>query len=180
MEGVLYQSKMNKTHPMKTDSDLGRMAYQLVADCKVGLMTTASAEGQPHATWMNFETKGYLDEIFTITAPITQKVANIRENPRTEWLFSNPSMERVVLVCGNTRVIEGPDMKPYWDAVPGKSKAYYREYANPQEADHFVVLCTTVGKIVLNRPSMYRKFTVKEENAANPHSVFCLPDTPAS
>lgn len=148
---------------MKIETEVGRMAWQLIMDCRIAMLTTADKHGWPHATWMNFQVKGYLDEIFSITAPTTQKVANLRENPRAEWMLSNPSLESVVSLSGETHVIEGDEVRPYWDAIPGKSRACFRQYNDTDDFRKFVVICTKVEKVVLSHPAAYRKITIAED-----------------
>jgi len=147
---------------MKMDSELARMAWQLVDECKVGLLTTADKDGWPHATWMNFQNKGYLDEIFTITAPNTLKVANLRANPRTEWMFSHPNFnaESIVYVTGETHIIEGDAVQPWWDAMPGKSAAFFRRYCESNDFRKFVALVTKVTNVACCCPIAYRKSAV--------------------
>ena len=153
---------------MKIETDLERMARHLVEDCQHGVLTTADKAGRPHATWMNFQTKGYLEEVFAITAPTTQKVANLRENPHAEWMFSNPpfTVESIAYVSGETRIIEGDAVQPYWDAMPGKSRAYFRQYSNSDDFRQFVVLVTKVSKVVFCRPIAYRKIPVTDAGTA--------------
>ena len=149
---------------MILDTELSRMAWQVISDARHGLLTTVDKDGWPHATWMNFQTKGTLDEIFTITAPTTQKVANLRANPRTEWMFSHPdfTIENIAYASGETRIIEADAVQPYWDAIPGKSHAFFRQYSDSDDFRHFVVLVTKITKVVLCRPIAYRKFPVLE------------------
>ena len=151
---------------MKIDTELQRAVWLLVEDCRTALLTTADKSGWPHATWMNFQVKGYLDEIFTITAPTTQKVANLRENQRAEWMFSNATRESIATVSGDTRIVEGDAVQAYWDAIPGKSRAYYRHYQDTDDFRQFVVLSTTVEKVVFCRPVAYRKFQVLDDETA--------------
>lgn len=155
---------------MKADTELARMALQVVSDARHGLLTTVDKDGWPHATWMNFETKGQLDEIFTITAPTTQKVANLRANPRAEWMFSHPdfSIESIAYASGETHIVEGDAVQPYWDAIPGKSRAFYRQYNDTDDFRQFVVLVTKVSKVVFCRPVAYRKFPLLDPGTAKP------------
>ncbi len=147
---------------MKMDTELARTAWRLVEESDVGLLTTADKDGWPHAAWMNFQTKGYLDEIFTITAPTTQKVANLRVNPRTEWMFFHPGFrsESIVYVTGETRIVEGDAGQAWWDAMPGKLRAYFRRYSDSEDFHKFVALVTTVTNVVCCCPIAYRKTPV--------------------
>jgi general stress protein 26 len=155
---------------MKMDTELSRTAHQLIEECRLALLTTADKAGWPHATWMNFQMKGYVEEIFTITAPTTQKVANLRANPRAEWMFSNRSMESIVMVSGPTHVIENVAVKQYWDAMPGKAHAFFRQYCETEDYRQFVVISTKVEKVVFCRPAGYRKIVVMGEGSGEaPH-----------
>jgi general stress protein 26 len=148
---------------MKIESEIDRMAWQIIEDCRLALLTTADRNGWPHATWMNFQMKGYLEEIFSITAPTTQKIANLRENPRAEWMLSNPSLESVISISGETRIIEGDEVQQYWDAIPGKLHAYYRQYNDSDDFRKFVVISTKIAKVVLTRPAAYKKIPIVDE-----------------
>ncbi len=152
---------------MKMDTELARTAFRLIEDCSVGILTTADRDGQPHAVWMNFQTRGYLDEIFTITAPGTQKVANLRSNPRSEWMFFHPGFhsESIVYVTGETRIIEGAAVEPWWDAMPGKARAYFRRYCEADDPAKFVALVTRVTSTTCCCPVAYRKTIVSGPGA---------------
>lgn len=118
---------------------------------------------------MNFHVNGYVEEVFSITAPTTQKIANLRENPRAEWMFSNPSLESIVTVSGPTHIIENVAAQRYWDAMPGKAHAFYRQYCEIDDARRFVVISTKVEKVVFCRPAGYRKIVVMGEDTGDAH-----------
>lgn len=147
---------------MNTSSELARVAIRLIRDCSYGLITTADENGQPHATWMNFQTRGQLDEIFTVTAPTTQKVANLRANPRSEWMFFHPGFhaESIVYVTGETRIVEGDGVRKWWDAMPESSRSYIRQHCDTSDPTQFVALVTTVDAVTCCCPVAYRKTVV--------------------
>jgi general stress protein 26 len=160
--GSAHRSVAREFFPMKMDSELARLVFRLIEECTVGILTTADSQGQPHATWMNFQTKGYLEEIFTITAPNTQKIANLRANPRSEWMFFHPGFhaESIAYVTGETRIIEGGDVQPWWEATPGKSRAYFRRYCAADDPTKFAALVTKVTGATLCCPVAYHKTPV--------------------
>jgi hypothetical protein len=77
-------------------------------------------------------------------------------------MFASTSLETVVYLSGPTEILEGDEAKRYWDRIPGKSKAYYRNYCDPDDASKFAVIRTRVTKIVYCRPIGYRKTFVDE------------------
>ena len=152
---------------MTKNNELWMAARQVVAGSKLALLATADATGWPHCTWMNVEVDAYLEEIFAITAPTSQKAANVRANPRAEWMFATAPMETVVYLSGPTRVVEGEEVKAYWDAIPGKAHAFYRQYCDSDDFRKFAVILTKIEKIVYCRTPGYRKTVVAGMPAAS-------------
>lgn len=150
---------------MKIENELAREAVQVVKKCKHAVLATADADGLPHSTWMTTQVTEDLEEIISITAPISHKVADLRRNPQAEWMYATPSMETLVYLSGFTRVIEGEAAKRYWDQMPGKSQAYYRKYCETEDYHKFAVIRTEVSKIVLCKPYAYKKTTLFDKNA---------------
>ncbi len=114
----------------------------------------------PHAAWMNSFTDSAMDEIITITARDTQKVKNLQENPRAEWMFASRSMETLIYLSGPTEILFDGDAQLYWDKMPGKYHAYYWHYVNSDDYRDFVVIRTRVEKVVYCRPQGYHKTVV--------------------
>lgn len=145
---------------MKIDSDLAREAQQVVMKVKNAVLATAGEHGLPHSAWMTAQVTDDLEEIISITAPISQKVADLRRNPQGEWMFATPSMETVVYLSGRTRVVEGEAAKRYWERMPGKAQACYRKYCETGDYHQFAVIRTEVGRIVLCKPYAYKKTVI--------------------
>jgi len=143
-------------------AELWRTASRLVADSHVAVMTTADAAGMPHAAWMNILADSAMEEVFSITAPTTQKIANLRANPRAEWMVASPSNETIVYLSGPTQILEGIEAGHCWDRMPGKSKAYFRNYSDTDDHTKFAVIRTEVTKVVHCRPIGYQKTVVDE------------------
>ena len=138
--------------------ELWKIASTVVGDGGLCLLSTADAEGQPHATWMNAHVLEGLVEIVAVTAPNTDKVANVRANPRAEWMFSSSSMETVIYLSGPTEIVTDPDKaEALWHAVPRKSKAYFRQYSKSDSPTDFSIIRTLVERVQHCRPPGYRK-----------------------
>ncbi|WP_395718944.1 pyridoxamine 5'-phosphate oxidase family protein [Prosthecobacter sp.] len=152
---------------MKIENEVAREAVQVVKKAKFAVLATADERGCPHATWMTTQVTDDLEEIISITAPISQKIADLRRNPQAEWMYATSSMETLVYLSGFTRVIEGEAAKRYWDRMPGKAQAYYRKYCETEDYHKFAVIRTEVSKVVLCKPYAYKK-TILFEKTSTP------------
>ena len=111
---------------------------------------------------MNVMVDSAMDKVISITAPTTQKIANLKENPYAEWMFASKSLESMTYLSGPTEIVTDDEAEKYWHSMPGKSKAYYRNYCAADDPKEFSVFCTTVEKVVYCRPPGYRKTLVYE------------------
>ena len=150
---------------MEIESELSKLAEEVVLKCKNAVLATADAEGRPHAAWMTTQVTTDLAEVTSITAPTSQKVAELRRNPQAEWMFASSSLETIVYLSGFTRVIEGEAAKRYWDQMPGKAQAYYRKYCETEDYHKFAVIRTEVGRIVVCKPYAYKKTILFDKHA---------------
>jgi len=153
---------------MQFEGELWKAAARLVADTSVCIMATADADGMPHATWMNAIVSPDMEEVIAITRPETDKVANLRANPRAEWSLFSESRESFVYLSGPTDILQGEEARDGWDAMPGKSFAYYRNAAGGDSDDpgDYAVLRTRVRKVVYCRPVGYRKTVLLDRDAS--------------
>lgn len=136
------------------------MARAVLAEGNLALLTTADAQGHPHATWMGAVMAGSIEEITTVTAPGSQKVANLRENPWAEWLFTSKSKETLLYLSGPTELLSsGHEKNKYWERVPNKSQAYFLKFY--EETTGFEVIRTRVERIVLGKPMVMRKHVLR-------------------
>ncbi len=94
-----------------------------------GILTTADAEGRPHATWMGSVTTPDLVDLITLTSVHSHKVANIRANPNVEWMFTMPDRKSMIYFAGTARIIVDEKAKDrYYQAVPEKSRAFFMKH----------------------------------------------------
>ena len=152
---------------MSKEGNLWRAASELVGTTRNVIMSTADANGLPHATWMTVTVDSKMDEVISITAPTTQKISNLRDNPQAEWMFASPSLESLVYLSGPTEIVVGEKAQHYWDSMPGKAKAYYQLYSDSNDPDEFSIIRTQVNKVVYCRPPGYRKTIVEEITPAD-------------
>lgn len=94
-----------------------------------GILTTADAEGRPHATWMGSVTTPDLVDLITLTSSHSHKVANIRANPNVEWMFTMPDRKSMIYFSGKAEIIADDIAKDrYFQAVPEKSRAFFMKH----------------------------------------------------
>ncbi len=157
---------------MEIEGELWRAAARLVADTPLAIMATADENGEPHAVWMNAVVTSDLEEVIAVTMPGTDKVANLRGNPKAEWSFGSPSRETFVFLSGPTEILSGEEAARCWDAIPGKSIAYFRNAAGGESEDpaDYAVIRTRVRKVVYSRTIGYRKTVLIDRDAASTDS----------
>jgi general stress protein 26 len=151
---------------MLINSELARTAAKIVADNRLAMLATADDKGMAHASWMTAQVTPDLEEVISVTAPITRKVADLRCNPQAEWMFASNGMETLVYLSGRTRVVEGEAAKRYWDRMTGKDRAYYRKYCDTDDYTNFVIVRTAVQKIVVCKPYAYKKTVLLDKHAS--------------
>ena len=121
-----------------------------------GLLTTVSAEGVPHATWMGTIAAPRWDHLATITSPDSRKAANIRSNPKVEWLFSPPNRTELVYLEGEAEIVTAAgEIKRYWQALPDKNRAFFLLYFNSELG--FCVIRTWLDAVCYCVPAENRK-----------------------
>jgi len=136
------------------------------------LLSTASAKGEPHATWMaTIALPGDQGEMVTLTSPSSRKVANIRENPEIEWLFTDDAKRCLVYLKGVAEVVEDPAaIKAGWAALPDKERAYFLNFIN--SGIGFSVISSRIRKATLTIPRAGKSHAFSwEEILATPSRV---------
>ena len=123
----------------------------------VALLSTVSAEGRPHATWM-FVSRS-LDpgiDFLTITSPESSKLGNVSANPKVEWLISSQDRMEQLYLEGDAEIIEDvAEIKRLWAMIGGKDKAYFMKYYNSGMG--FTIVRTRVSAAFYSLPEEYRK-----------------------
>lgn len=153
---------------MNKHGELWKIASKLATETPLAIMATADGHGAAHAVWMNVVVQPGLEEVIAITMPETEKVANLRANPQAEWSLSSPSRESFVYLSGPTEILSGDEARRCWEAMPGKSFAYYRNAAGGESDDpaDYAVIRTRVLKVVHYRAIGYRKTVLLDLDAS--------------
>jgi len=146
-----------------TDSTTWQKVVEVVKECHHPIVTTSSAAGQPHATWMSAVYSDNLSEILTITSPDSLKVRNVKETGNAEWMFTSSSKQHIVYLSGETEVVDDVvRIKQYWDLIPEKQHAFFLGYYN--SGIGFAIIRTEVKEIVLCEPREFRKIQIESPN----------------
>lgn len=128
-----------------------RMLGQPVGAENVAILSTIGEDGRPHAAWMGSVASADLSMLYTLTSPDSAKAANIRRDPRVEWMLVDAARETVLYADGQARLIEEVgEMKRIWQMFPDKSRSYFLGFFN--SAPGYAVIETAIESLRLIRP----------------------------
>ena len=126
---------------------------------EAALLTTASADGIPHATWMATMTALDFRGLLTLTSPDSRKVSNIKSNPRVEWLFTDARKEGLVYLEGTATVLDDiATLKEAWERIPHKERAFFLASFNSKPG--FAVIETRIESVTYCVPAENRKVDI--------------------
>ncbi len=128
----------------------------------VALLASADEEGKPHATWMATVASTGERQFVTLTSPDSRKVANIRSNPKVEWLFSSPDRFTMVYTEGTAQIILSPEeIRFYWNLMKKKDQAFFLDSYNSGMG--FAIVRTEVESVSLVLPRENKKYEIDLE-----------------
>jgi general stress protein 26 len=82
---------------------------QIIEDSGRGLLATISTNGYPAMRWMNpVFLPGRLFWLYCATSKNFPKVADVGNNPKVSWLFTNQKTGELYSIRGKIRVIDNP------------------------------------------------------------------------
>jgi general stress protein 26 len=153
---------------IEDSDDIIGLAKTLVDGRHPGLLCTVNLEGKPEVRWMSTLSFDDFPIIHTLTGPDSRKVAEIKQRPDVNWMFSNHDRSLILNLIGRARVItDTPTLKRVWKQVEDKSHAYFLDqYA---KGPGFVVIETTVEAIECTSPKNGFRFAVKPSELARAH-----------
>ena len=139
--------------------DIIGLARSLVDGSHPGLLSTINLSGKPEVRWMSTLSFEEFPIFHTLTGPNSRKVAEIKQHPDVNWMFSNHDLSMVLNLIGKARVLtDTPTLKRVWKQIEDKSHAYFlNQYA---KGPGFVVIETTVESIECTLPKNVMKFCV--------------------
>jgi general stress protein 26 len=131
--------------------ELMRRIARIVEAHGTGVLATVDHEGAPHARWLTPALlPGRPGVVYALTSPGFAKVAQLRANPRVEWLFQTPSLDEVISLRGTLGVIDNPSLRAEVQEALGPRLATFWRLA--PEGRGLVVLETVVSDATLYLP----------------------------
>lgn len=148
-----------ETFDVEDSEDIIGLVKGLVNGEHPGILCTIDRNGLPRARWMSTLDFKSFPVFHSLTAPGSRKVAQIREHPEVQWMFSNHDKSLIVNLTGTARILtEVRTLKRVWQEVVDKSRTYFLDQF--AEGLGFVVIETTVSLIEVCSPANQLRFAV--------------------
>ncbi|TLD69307.1 pyridoxamine 5'-phosphate oxidase family protein [Phragmitibacter flavus] len=137
--------------------DVIGLAKTLVNGEHAGILSTVDMEGKPQTRWMSAFSFDEFPRFYSLTAPESRKVEEIRHNPAVNWMFFNKDCSLILNLHGKARIVEdAPVLKRIWQQVVDMSHVYFLDqYASGLG---FVVIETMVESVMATSPKNSLRF----------------------
>ena len=158
----------SESFDIEDSEDIIGLAKTLVNGRHAGILSTVDESGRPQVRWMSTLDFNKFPVFFTLTAPDSRKVDQIRLHPAVNWMFFNHDLSLILNLIGHARVLtEARTCKRIWKQVEDKSHAYFlKQYSGNSD---FVVIETKVEAIECSSPQNGLRFNVKPSDLAHAH-----------
>lgn len=128
-----------------------------------GILTTANAEGRPHAAWMGTVSSPDMVHLIAVTGADTDKVKNIRDNPNVEWMFTFADRKTIIYFEGKAEILASEEEKQrYIQLVPDESRDFFMKYY--RTGGEWCVIKTHLENAVYCMPGAYMKVKLAGHN----------------
>ncbi len=143
-----------------------RMARQLLKGNNPGVLSTVAQGGFPQSRWMATMSFDDFPDLYTLTAANSRKVAQIKEHPVVQWMFSDRDLSFVVNLTGRAQLFlrDAETMKRIWSQIADKSRAYFMNAA--VEGPGFLVIHTKVEMVECTIPKRALRFLIEPDEFA--------------
>jgi general stress protein 26 len=165
------QTDVNSLDP-KDRAQVISMARQLLKAGNPGVLSTVDQSGFPQSRWMATMSFDDFPNLYTLTAANSRKVAQIREHPVVQWMFTDRDLSLVVNLTGRAELFlrDAETMKRVWSQIVDKSRAYFMKDAI--EGPGFVVIHTKVEMVECSIPKRALRFLIDpDEMKSGPSAV---------
>jgi general stress protein 26 len=162
---TLSQTKANSLNP-NDRAQVIRMARQLLKGNNPGVLSTVDESGMPQSRWMATMSFEDFPNLYTLTAANSRKVAQIREHPIVQWMFSDRDFSFVVNLSGRAELFlrDAETMKRVWDQIVDKSRAYFMNATI--DSPGFAVIHTKVEMVECTIPKRVLRFVIDPQELA--------------
>lgn len=104
-----------------------------------GVLATVDDEGRPCLRWMTPRTlKGRPGAIYALAVPSSDKVCQLRNDMRAEWMIQTRSLTEVVNLRGRIRIVDNPSLK--MEIIENMGNQLFVFWKVNPKAEEFIVL----------------------------------------
>jgi pyridoxamine 5'-phosphate oxidase len=143
-----------------TKRDIMAEIGKILDDAKTALLSTVDHEGRPHMRWLTPTTiRGRVGAIYSVTAPNSAKLDQLRANPFVQWMFQTRALDKILTVNGKINIVENPSIRTeVLEAVGDKLTVFWKIHQQEWEVS---VLETIIEKATFYLPMKNHKETVE-------------------
>lgn len=130
------------------------------------VLSTVDQNGNPQLRWMSTLSFEEFPIFYSLAAPESRKVAQIKQHPNVNWMFSNHDLSLIVNLIGRARILEDTTtLKRIWKQIKDKSRTYFLDQY--VKGPGFVVIETTVEVIECCSPENAQQFEIETTDIFN-------------
>ena len=143
-----------------------RTARQLLKGNNPGVLSTVDESGSPQSRWMATMSFEDFPNLYTLTAANSRKVAQIREHPIVQWMFTDPDFSFVVNLNGRAELFlrDVETMKRVWAQIADRSRAYFMNATI--DGLGFAIIHTKVELVECTIPKRVLRFVIDPQEFA--------------
>jgi general stress protein 26 len=136
-----------------TNQEVIRNVINLVNNYPLGILTTISDDGEPHARWMGTAAMDGVRRIYTLSGQHARKIEHIRRHPQVSWVFSDPHHLSVASLFGTATVeVSGIDTQAVWDMLSRSATSYAMGVTSDDANIELCCIETRVQRVELISP----------------------------
>ena len=135
---------------------------RIIDEAKAAIFTTVDGEGAPQTRWMTPALlPGREGAVYAVAYRSSRKLRHVAANPRTQWTFSSPALDRILLVDGRANIVDNPSIRAeVLEAVGERLRAFWKMYDDERD---LLVIETVVERAQYYLPMKAMKETVTFE-----------------
>lgn len=136
------------------------LVRRLLKSNNPGVLSTVDQSGFPQSRWMATMSFDDFPNLYTLTAANSRKVAQIKDHPIVQWMFSDRDWNFVVNLTGRAELFlrDADTMKRIWHQIVDRSRAYFMSTAG--DGSGFAVIHTKVEKVECSIPKRSLRFQI--------------------
>ena len=132
---------------------------RIIEEAKTAVFATVDDEQHPHTRWMTPALlRGREGAVFAVAFRTSQKVLQVRANPRAQWIFQSPALDRIAVVDGMVNILDNPSIRSeVLEVVGTRLRAFWKMYGDERD---LLVLETVIERAQYYLPMKGIKETV--------------------